>query len=153
MFASCVGMLLTHTPGFLLSAEYLSDQIPTACEKLSRHFTADGASQYVYMHRTVFYIPCLLTSSSANQSWKFTVSFSEGSYYFYLSFHFSAKGRIPSYREFWGKEENKLLKCFFPFQHERQYLFFFSFISGVIDLPFQYHNFCSFYSTIHLSSA
>lgn len=95
-------MLLTHPPGFLLNAEYLSDQIPKAyeVENLSRHFTADGAGQFVHMHRIVFERPYLLASSSANQSWKFTVSFSEGTYYFHLSFHFSTKGRIPSYKEF-----------------------------------------------------
>lgn len=61
MFTSCVGILLTHTTRFLLSVEDLSDQIPKAYEfeKLSRHFTADGASQFVYMHRTVFYRPYL----------------------------------------------------------------------------------------------
>lgn len=79
--------------------------------------------------RTVFDTPYLLTSYSTKESWKFTVSFSEGSCYFHLSFHFSSKRKIPTYREFWGKEEIQLLSCFFSLQHERQYVLFFSFIS------------------------
>lgn len=58
-------MLLTYPRGFLLNTEYFLDQIPKASkvEKLSRHFTADDASQFVHMHRTVFDRPYLLTSS------------------------------------------------------------------------------------------
>lgn len=43
-----------------------SDQIPKAfeVEELPRHFTVDCATRFVYMHKTVFHMLYLLTSSA-----------------------------------------------------------------------------------------
>lgn len=62
--------------------------------------------------RRVFDTPYLLNFCSSKEGWKFTVSFSEGSCYFLLSFHFSSKKNNTNLQRILGERKNLTLIMF-----------------------------------------
>lgn len=84
--------------------------------------------------RTVFDTPYLLTSYSAKESWKFTVSFSKGSCYFHLSFHFFSKNNTNLQRILGERRNLPPIMFLFTSTWKAIYALFLFYIEGLICL-------------------